>query len=61
MASRCKICGTPVSYVDVCNHCRNVREERRFLRMVNREELKETLTLSKDPETVRSSKNIVTR
>lgn len=42
MGSRCKICGTPVSHVDICNHCRTVREERRFFKMVNREELKAT-------------------
>ena len=41
MANRCRICGAPVSHVTICNHCRTVREERRFFNMVTREELKE--------------------
>lgn len=40
MANRCRICGTPVSHVKICNHCSTVKEERRFLKMVNREELR---------------------
>lgn len=61
MASRCKICGTPVSHIDICNHCRTVREERRFFKMVNREELKETLTVTSGNEPVRPPKDILAR
>ena len=42
MASRCRICGTLTSDVTICNSCSIASEERRFLRMVNREELKST-------------------
>lgn len=45
MVNRCRICGAPVSHVTVCNHCRTVREERRFLKMVSREELREARTI----------------
>lgn len=40
MGNRCKICGTPVNHVKICNFCSTVREERRFIKMVNREELR---------------------
>lgn len=52
MGSRCKICGTPVSHVSICNHCRNVREERRFFKMVNNEELKATQDIETGQETI---------
>ena len=45
MINRCRICGAPVSHVNICNHCRTVREERRFIKMVTREELKEARTI----------------
>lgn len=40
MSNRCAICGTPVNHVKICNYCSTVKEERRFMKMVNREELK---------------------
>ena len=52
MGSRCRICGTPVSHVTICNHCRTVREERRFFKMVNHEELKATQDIISGHETV---------
>ena len=61
MGSRCKICGTPVSHVDICNHCRNVREERRFFKMVNREELKATQDVASGQDTVLPAKDITLR
>jgi hypothetical protein len=42
MVSRCRICGTITNDVTICNSCNIAKEERRFLRMVNREELKST-------------------
>jgi hypothetical protein len=42
MVSRCKICGTVTNGVTICNSCGIASEERRFFRMVNREELKST-------------------
>lgn len=42
MESRCRICGTPVNHVKICNHCQTVRKERRFIKMVTREEFKAT-------------------
>jgi recombinational DNA repair protein RecR len=41
MIKRCRICGTPVSEVSICNYCRTEREERNFFKMVTREELRE--------------------
>ena len=61
MGSRCKNCGTPVSHVDVCNHCRNVREERRFFKMVNREELKETQSINSGQKPILPSKDLTSR
>ncbi|MBT8340341.1 MAG: hypothetical protein HKP58_18700 [Desulfatitalea sp.] len=61
MGSRCKICGTPVSHLDICNHCRTVREERRFFKMVNREELKETQLINSGSEPVAPPKDITAR
>jgi hypothetical protein len=43
MKGRCRICGTVTNGVSVCNSCSIASEERRFLKMVNREELKSTL------------------
>jgi hypothetical protein len=48
MEGRCRICGTPVYHVKICNHCQTVREERRFMKMVTREELKETRALEQN-------------
>lgn len=42
MEGRCRICGTPTRHVKICNYCQTVREERRFMKMVNREELRAT-------------------
>jgi hypothetical protein len=42
MASRCRICGTITNYVTICNSCNIAKEERRFLKLVNREELMST-------------------
>lgn len=57
MPNRCRICGIPVNYVSICNHCRTVREERRFLKMVAREELRETRRIDrvKPPRTVKKN------
>ena len=41
MIKRCRICGTPVSHVSICNYCRTEHEERNFFKMVSREELRE--------------------
>ncbi len=41
MINRCRICGSPVSNVTICNYCRTAYEEQRFLKMVSREELRE--------------------
>lgn len=43
MKGRCRICGTVTSDVTICNSCSIALEERRFLKMVNREELNSTL------------------
>lgn len=43
MKGRCKICGTVTNSVTICNSCGIALEERRFLKMVNREELNSTL------------------
>ena len=48
MVYRCRICGTPVNYVKICNYCSTVKEERRFIKMVNREELKATRAIGDD-------------
>ncbi len=61
MGSRCKICGTPVSHVDVCNHCRNVSKDRRFFKMVNREEFKATQDISSGQEKIPPLKEITSR
>jgi len=61
MGSRCKICGTPVSHVSICNHCRNVREERRFFKMVNREEFKATQEIAGGQDSAPPSKEITYR
>ena len=61
MGSRCKICGTPVSHVTICNHCRNVREERRFFKMVNHEELKATQDIETGQDTIPPSKDFALR
>ena len=45
MKGRCRICGTITSNVTVCNSCSIAREDRRFLKMVNREELNSTLRM----------------
>jgi hypothetical protein len=46
MANRCRICGAPVTHVKICNHCSTVKEERRFIKMVNREELRASRAIS---------------
>ena len=55
MKGRCKMCGTVTSNVTVCNSCSIASEDRRFLKMVNREELKSTRRilsrLKKSPQT----------
>ena len=61
MGSRCRICGIPVSHVTVCNYCRTVREERRFFKMVNREELKATQETASGQESAPPSKDITLR
>ena len=43
MKGRCRICGIVTSDVTVCNSCNIVLEERRFFKMVNREELNSTV------------------
>lgn len=58
MGSRCKICGTSVSHVDICNYCRTVREERRFFRMVNHEELKATQEIASGQDSAPPPKEI---
>ncbi len=58
MGNRCKICGVPVSHVDICNHCRNVRKERRFFKMVNREELKAAQDITSGQDKISPSKDI---
>jgi hypothetical protein len=45
MKGRCRVCGTLVSGVTICNSCSIAREDRRFLKMVNREELNSTLRI----------------
>jgi len=50
MEGRCRVCGTPVHHVKICNHCRTVREERRFIKMVAREELKAAQTAEQNPK-----------
>ena len=40
MANRCRICGGATNDVTICNFCNTAAEERRFFKMVNREELK---------------------
>jgi len=45
MKGRCRICGTVTSGVTICNSCSIAREDRRFLKMVNREELSSTLRI----------------
>jgi hypothetical protein len=45
MEGRCSVCGAVVNGVTICNSCRIASEERRFLKMVNREELNSTLMI----------------
>lgn len=47
MKGRCRICGVVVSDVTICNSCSIALEERRFLKMVNREELSSTIRIIK--------------
>ncbi len=50
MGNRCLICGTPVNHVKICNYCSTVKEERRFIKMVNREELKASRAINDLPK-----------
>ena len=50
MADRCKYCGALVNGVTICNFCSISIEERRFQKMVNREELKDAQTILVPPE-----------
>jgi hypothetical protein len=43
MKGRCKVCGIVTDSGTTCNSCSIALEERRFFRMVNREELNSTL------------------
>ena len=55
MKGRCRICGTVADDVTICNSCNIVLEERRFFKMVNREELASTVRVinrrKKNPRT----------
>jgi hypothetical protein len=43
MKGRCGVCGTVVSGVSICNSCSLAHADRRFVKMVHREELASTL------------------
>ena len=45
MKGRCRVCGTVVSGVTICNSCSLAYADRRFVKMVNREELESTLRI----------------
>lgn len=45
MKGRCRVCGTVVSGVTICNSCSLAYADRRFVKMVNREELDSTLQI----------------
>ncbi len=45
MVDRCRICGSHVSNVTICNYCRTAYEEKRFFKMVTKEELREASAL----------------
>lgn len=45
MKGRCRVCGTVTNNVTICNSCSIALEDRRFLKMVNREELNSTLRM----------------
>ncbi len=45
MKGRCRVCGTVVSGVTTCNSCSLAYADRRFVKMVNREELDSTLRI----------------
>jgi hypothetical protein len=50
MKGRCRICGIVASDVTICNSCVIALEERRFLNMVNREELDSTVRVINRPK-----------
>jgi hypothetical protein len=50
MENRCKICGMPVNHIKICNHCQLVREERRFLKTLAREDLRENQSTHQNPK-----------
>jgi hypothetical protein len=50
MKGRCRICGIAASDVTICNSCNIALQERRFLNMVNREELDSTVRVIKRPK-----------
>jgi hypothetical protein len=56
MKGRCRVCGTLVSGVTICNSCGIAREERRFFRMVNREEMNSTLKILNRRKKTRQTK-----
>jgi hypothetical protein len=46
MINRCRICGTPVSEVSICNYCRTESEEQNFFNMITREEIREARVIN---------------
>ena len=58
MKGRCRVCGTVVSGVTICNSCGIAREERRFFRMVNREEMNSTLKVLNRRKKSRQTKTV---
>ena len=58
MKGRCRVCGTVVSGVSICNSCSLAYADRRFVKMVNREELASTLRVLNRHEKIRKTSDV---
>jgi hypothetical protein len=58
MKGRCRVCGTVVSGVSICNSCSLAYADRRFVKMVNREELASTLRVLNRHEKSRQTSDV---
>jgi hypothetical protein len=59
MKGRCRVCGTVVSGVTICNSCSLAYADRRFVKMVNREELDSTLQILNRRKKSRQTSDVV--
>lgn len=58
MKGRCRVCGTVVSGVTICNSCSLAHADRRFVKMVNREELNSTIRILNRREKSRKTSDV---